>query len=78
MNRFKIVIEDYSTSKFTPEALHRMVETYYEMGMKEESIKIASTLGYNYPDSKWYKYSYALINKEENNDSLLKKVTNLF
>ena len=78
LNRFKIVIEDYSTSKFTPEALHRMVETYYEMGMKEESIKIASTLGYNYPDSKWYKYSYALINKEENNDSLLKKVTNLF
>ena len=43
LNRFKIVIEDYSMTKFTPEALHRMVEAYYEMGMIDESVKTAST-----------------------------------
>ena len=63
LNRFKIVIEDYSMTRFTPEALHRMVEAYYEMGMYEESIKTASVLGHNYPNSKWYQYSYNLIKK---------------
>ena len=78
LNRFKIVIEDYSMTKFTPEALHRMVEAYYEMGIYEESIKIASVLGHNYPDSKWYKYSYNLIKKIDNKNSFFKKVTNIF
>ncbi len=78
LNRFKIVVEDYSMTKFTPEALHRMVEAYYEMGMKEESTKTASVLGYNYPDSKWYKYSYKLIKKIEKKESLVKKITNIF
>ncbi len=78
LNRFKIVIEDYSMTKFAPEALHRMVEAYYEMGMEEESIKTAATLGYNYPDTKWYKYSYNLIKKIEKNDSIMDKVKNIF
>ena len=78
LNRFKIVVEDYSVTKFTPEALHRMVEAYFEMGMVEESIKTASTLGYNYPNSVWYKYSYELINKTNKNDTFIKKITNLF
>ena len=41
--------------------LHRMVEAYYEMGMYEESYNTAALLGYNYPESKWYKYSYNLV-----------------
>ena len=55
LNRFKIIIDDYSMTKFTPEALHRMVEIYYEIGMYDESYKLASVLGHNYPESKWYK-----------------------
>ncbi len=79
LNRFKIVIENYSMTKFTPEALHRMVEAYYEMGLLEESSKIASVLGHNYPDSKWYKYSYNLIkniNEDRPFTSKLKKIFN--
>ena len=76
LNRFKIIVEDYSMTKFTPEALHRMVEAYYEMGMLEDSIKTAALLGYNYPDSKWYSYSYNLIKNIENNDSFFKNLKN--
>ena len=78
LNRFKIVVEDYSMTKFTPEALHRMVEAYYEMGMIEEGTKTASTLGYNYPDSNWYKYSYNLIKKNDQKKSIYNKITNFF
>ena len=78
LNRFKIVIDDYSMTKFTPEALHRMVEAYFEMGMIEESIKTAAVLGHNYPDSRWYRYSYNLIKKIDNENSLVDKVKNLF
>tara|TARA_B100000674_G_C37095132_1_gene582010 strand:- start:25 stop:486 length:462 start_codon:yes stop_codon:yes gene_type:complete len=78
LNRFKIVVEDYSMTKFTPEALYRMVEAYYEIGMVEESIKVAATLGYNYPDTKWYRYSYNLIKKVDEKDSIFKNVKNIF
>ena len=78
LNRFKVVIEDYSVTKFTPEALHRMVEAYYEMGMIDESIETASVLGYNYPDSLWYRHSYNLIKKENKNGSIVKKITDFF
>ena len=78
LNRFKIVIEEYSMTKFVPEALHRMVEAYYYMGMYEESNNTASILGYNYPDSKWYRYSYKLIKKIEDEESFLQKVTDIF
>ena len=78
LNRFKIVVEEYSMTKFTPEALHRMVETYYEMGLLEESSNTASVLGYNYPDSKWYRYSYNLIKKNNKKDSIIEKVKNIF
>ena len=78
LNRFKIVIEDFSMTKFTPEALHRMVEAYFEMGMIDESYNTASTLGHNYPDSKWYKYSYNLIKNVEDDESLLKKLKKIF
>ena len=78
LNRFKIVVEDYSMTKFTPEALHRMVEAYYEMGMIEEGSKTASTLGYNYPNSNWYRHSYNLIKKNNKNRSIYKKITDFF
>ncbi len=61
MNRFKKVIDEYSTSKFTPEALYRLVEIYYKLGMIEDSKKTASVIAYNYPDSKWYNLSYQEI-----------------
>ena len=78
LNRFKIVIDEYSVTKFTPEALHRMVEAYYEMGMIDESIETASVLGYNYPDSLWYRHSYNLIKKENKNGSIVEKITDFF
>ena len=73
MNRFKKVIDYHSESKFTPEALYRLVEIYYKLGMKEDAIKAASVIAYNYPDSKWYKYSYDLVT-EQNNKGFLKKI----
>ena len=78
LNRFKIVIEDFSMTKFTPEALHRMVEVYYFMGMNEESIKVASTLGHNYPESQWYKFSYKLIKKIEDKQNVFERISNIF
>ena len=78
LNRFKIVIEEYSSSKFTPEALHRMVEAYMAIGMIDDSLKTASTLGYNYPDSKWYKYSYDLINNENKQGKFVNRIKEIF
>ena len=78
LSRFNTVIDDYSMTKFVPEALHRMVEAYYEMGMYDESFNTASVLGYNYPDSRWYKHSYNLIKNLDENNTLLKKMSNFF
>ncbi len=78
LNRFKIVVEEFSITKFTPEALHRMVEAYNEMGMYEESYNTAALLGYNYPESKWYKYSYNLVEQIDGEETLLKKIRNFF
>ena len=78
LNRFKIVVDEFSITKFTPEALHRMVEIYYEMGMYEDSYNTAALLGYNYPESKWYKYSYNLVEQIDGEETFLKKVRNLF
>ena len=65
-------------TKFSAEALHRMVEAYYEMGMIEESIQTASVLGHNYPNSIWYTYSYNLIKEIDTTDSLFEKVKDIF
>ena len=78
LNRFKIVVEEFSITKFTPEALHRMVEAYYEMGMYEESYNTAALLGHNYPETKWYEYSFNLVKKVDNEKSFLKNIRNLF
>ena len=63
LNRFKTVVNEYSTTIYTEEALHRLVEINYRLGLIEESKKYASILGYNYQSSDWYKNSYKLFNK---------------
>ena len=64
LNRFKTVVNDYSTTIYTEEALHRLVEINYRLGLIEESKKYANTLGYNYQSSDWYKNSYKVFNKD--------------
>ena len=76
MNRFKKVIDQHSKSKFTPEALYRLVEIYYKIGMIEDAKKTASVISYNYPTSKWYEYSYNLLVEEDKKESLFKKIKN--
>jgi outer membrane protein assembly factor BamD len=61
LNRFKIVIDQYQITSHVPEALHRMVESYMILGLKDEATRVAAVLGYNYPGSSWYKDSYALL-----------------
>jgi len=64
VNRFKKVLEDYETTVHVEEAIHRLVEIYYKLGMEEESLKYASLLGYNYNSSEWYKETYKIFNKK--------------
>ena len=64
INRFKNVINDYDRTVFVEEAIHRLVEINYKLGLKEESQKYAKTLGYNYLSSEWYKKSYKVFNKD--------------
>ena len=63
INRFKTVVNDYGTTIYVEEALHRLVEIHYKIGLKEEANKYASLLGYNYLSSKWYSESYRVFNK---------------
>jgi outer membrane protein assembly factor BamD len=63
INRFKTVVNEYNTTIYTEEALHRLVEINYRLGLIEESKKYASTLGYNYQSSDWYKNTYKVFNK---------------
>ena len=61
IKRFKNIVNNYQTSSFVPESLHRLVEVYLILGVNEEAIINARVLGYNFPKSKWYKYSYKLL-----------------
>ena len=63
INRFKTVINDYETTIYVEEALHRLVELHYKLGLVDESKKYASLLGYNYQSSEWYEESYKILNK---------------
>ena len=91
INRFRTVIDDYETTIYVEEALHRLVEVYYVLGLTSESKKYAKILGYNYQSSKWYEKSYVVFNqmyeknkkdnlKKDNkkNKSVLKKFKSLF
>ena len=64
INRYKIVIEKYDKTIYVEEALHRLVETNYKIGLIDESKKYAKLLGYNYQSSEWYKKSYKVFNKD--------------
>ena len=86
INRFKTVIDDYETTIYVEEALHRLVEINYIIGLKDEAEKYANLLGYNYQSSMWYQRSYSVFNetykkkiKKENkkNNSILKKFKSL-
>ncbi len=64
INRLKVVVNDYEETIFIEEALHRLVEIYYNLGLVNEAKKTAKILGYNYNSSKWYENSYSLLNKD--------------
>tara|TARA_A100001011_G_C14237657_1_gene811786 strand:+ start:80 stop:913 length:834 start_codon:yes stop_codon:yes gene_type:complete len=86
INRYKTVVEQYEKTIYVEEALHRLVELYYTIGLENESQKYASLLGYNYQSSKWYEKSYKVFNKEyksklelkKEKKSMLKKFKKLF
>ena len=63
INRFKIIVKNYDTTVYVEEALFRLVEIYYLLGLTDESQKYAKLLGYNYLSSRWYKESYRIFNK---------------
>ena len=63
LNRLKAVVEIYDTTVFIEEALHRLVEVYYRIGLEDEARKAASILGYNYKSGEWYKKSYNVLKK---------------
>ena len=63
INRFRTVIDDYDTTIYTAEALHRLVEVHYTIGLIDEAEKYAKLLGYNYGSSEWYQNTYSLFDK---------------
>ena len=85
INRLKFIVTEYDNTIFIEEALHRLVEVYYKIGLEDESKKYAILLGYNYSDSKWYKKTYKVHKKEykiqdiknQNKKSTLEKLKSL-
>ena len=87
INRFKTVVSDYETTIYVEEALHRLVELHYKLGLVDESKKYAALLGYNYQSSEWYEESYKILNKDyvkiskredlKNEESILQKFRDL-
>ena len=88
INRFKNVLKFYETTIYAEEAIHRLVEIHYKLGMMGESKKYANLLGYNYQSSEWYKKSYIVFNKDyktptikndkKKKESIIKKFKKLF
>ena len=73
INRYKTVVKQYEKTIYVEEALHRLVELYYTIGLESESQKYASLLGYNYQSSKWYEKSYKIFNQQYETKIELKK-----
>ena len=65
INRFKVVIDSYSQTTYAPEALARLTELYFMLGLYEQAKIYASVLGHNYPNNKWYAYSYSLLSSKK-------------
>ncbi|PYE82515.1 outer membrane protein assembly factor BamD [Pseudoroseicyclus aestuarii] len=61
VNRFRTVVEDFQTTSHTPEALHRLVESYLSLGLTDEASTAGAILGFNYRSTEWYEDSYALL-----------------
>ena len=78
LNRYKIVIDSFEETKFAPEALYRISEIYLSIGMIEESKKNAALLGYNYPESIWYKFIYNDITNQSNESIFSKSIRKFF
>ena len=84
INRFRTVLETYDTTIYIEEALHRLVEVHYTLGLKDEAKKYANLLGYNYQSSEWYKKSYSVFNKsyakkkKEKNNFVITKFKSFF
>ena len=78
INRFKFVVKYYDTTVYIEEALHRLVEIYYKIGLVEDAQKIAATLGYNYGSGEWYKNSYRIFNKLYKTAKITKKKKDSF
>ena len=87
INRFKKVVNEYDRTIYVEEALHRLVEIHYRLGLIEEAEKYAVLLGYNYQSSQWYESSYKILNKnyvkikskdKSSEDGILKKIKKLF
>ena len=87
INRFKNVLQNYDTTVYVEEAIHRLVEVYHILGMEDESLKYASLLGYNYNSSEWYEETYKIFNKKykkpisknkKENSKILTRIKSLF
>ena len=83
INRLKVIAEDYQQTLFIEEALHRLVEIHYHIGLEVEAKKYAQILGYNYNSGEWFEQSYKVLNKnykivkkvkEKDDDSFFKKI----
>ena len=73
INRFKTILIDYDTTVYVEEALHRLVEAHYKIGLISEAEKYAGVLGYNYQSSEWYEQTYKIFNKEYKTAELIRK-----
>jgi outer membrane protein assembly factor BamD len=78
INRFKTVVVKYQTTSHTPEALYRLTESYYALGVQSEAQTAAAVLGHNYPGSQWYKDAFSLLQSggiapEENKESWISR-----
>ena len=73
INRFKKITEEYDQTLYVEEALHRLVEINYRIGLVDEAKKYANILGYNYDSSEWYKASYKVFNKDYKYEEKIKK-----
>ena len=77
INRLKIVVDNFNDSIFIEEALYRLVEVHFKIGLEDEAKKYAYLLGYNYQSSEWYEKSYKIFNKNYVNlEKKLKKEKN--
>ena len=87
INRFRVVVDDYETTIYVEEAIHRLVELYYILGIETEAKKYANLLGYNYQSSEWYEKSFSVFNKKykknkiedikKENNSILERLKSL-